>query len=412
MAANHRNLEIERLRAVAVLMTVLVHVPFKQLFHPFFYSSFTGVDLFFVISGFVVTLSFLPTLPQETAPTAIGRLESSKHAIIAFYLRRLFRIAPSAFFYIALYWLAAALMQETGSNASIAKPGDIVREGVAFAGGIYNYAMVAGAIPTNLSHYYSLSIEEHFYLLAPLLLVLSGRTAYRLAACAVGVGLVLFVARPMTSGSIADLSHTRFDELFYGVIVALLLSKYRSLSLWRADSLLAATPSAVAALMQRPRARAVFKTVVGLFLCGVLILLPGVLNTDILGGESHAFYFSSAAFCGYGIVSTALVILASLERGWILQIPVLAPALEYVGSRSYSLYLGHVLLIELYNDLYFRFYERVPDFLKLTRSGYALQFALFLAVALLLAELTYRFVETPFRRAGTTVIRSFREQAA
>lgn len=412
MAFSHKNLEIERLRAIAVLMTILVHTPFKQLFHPQLYSSFTGVDLFFVISGFVVTLSFLPSLPKEPPATAIARIESCKYAIIGFYLRRLFRIAPSAFFYIVLYWVAAILMKDSGSNADIARPGDIVREGVAFAAGIYNYASAAGAVPRNLWHYYSLSIEEHFYLLAPLLLVLCGRTSYRLVACAVGVGIVLFVARPMTSGSIATLSHTRFDELFDGVIVALLVEKYRPSSVWRAETLLAAAPAALVALMGRPWARAAFKTSVGLLLCAVLILLPGVLNTDILGGDSHAFYFSSAAFCGHALVSTMLVVLASLERGWIMQIPILAPVLEYVGSRSYSLYLGHVLLIEVYNDLYFRFYEHIPDFFKLTRPGYALQFALFLVIAMLLAELTYRFVETPFRRVGTTVVRSLREQAA
>ncbi|MGF6995092.1 hypothetical protein [Paraburkholderia sp. GAS32] len=48
---SHKNLEIERLRAVAVLLTIIVLAPFKQLFSPHLYSPFTGVDLFFVISG-------------------------------------------------------------------------------------------------------------------------------------------------------------------------------------------------------------------------------------------------------------------------------------------------------------------------------------------------------------------------
>ncbi|WP_250499869.1 acyltransferase [Caballeronia sp. GAWG1-5s-s] len=407
-----KNSEIERLRAVAVLLTILVHAPFKQLFHRYLYSSFTGVDLFFVISGFVVSQSLLTTLPTPLGNTPVQRLERSRQPILAFYLRRVFRIAPSAFFYIFLYWIVAYVMSATGSIATFARPADIFREGVAFAGGIYNYAMVFGGIPTSMSHYYSLSIEEHFYLLAPMLLVLCGRTSYRLAVCAIGVALVLFVARPLTSVSIADLTHTRVDELLYGVIIALLIHKYRYLPLWRYHTLAGDNVAASPGLMRvlhGPRLRALLKTTVGIALCALLALLPGVLNTDVLGGGSGQFYFSSAAFCGYALVSVALVILASLERGWILNIRWLAPVLEYIGARSYSIYLGHVLLILVYNDLYFRFYERIPDFLKLTRVGYLIQFAVFLLLALALAEVTYRIVETPCRDFGKRVIRNFLE---
>ncbi|CAD6540514.1 O-acetyltransferase OatA [Paraburkholderia kirstenboschensis] len=412
---SHKNLEIERLRAVAVLLTIMVHAPFKQLFSPYLYSSFTGVDLFFVISGFVVSRSFLATLPDALGASPVERLERSKQSIIAFYLRRVFRIAPSAFFYIFLYWILALVMKATGSVALFARPADVFREGIAFAGGIYNYAMAYHSIPTNMAHYYSLSIEEHFYLLAPLLLVLCGRTSYRLAASAVGVGLVLFVARPMTSISIADLSHTRFDELLYGVIIALLVHKYRHLSVWRFQSIAdggTVHSSALVNMLRHPCTRSVLKALIGFALCALLALLPGVLNTDILGGSSTQFYFSSAAFCGYALVSVALVTLASLERGWILNIRGLTRLLEYIGGRSYSIYLGHVLLLLVYNDLYFRYYENIPDFIKLTRAGYVLQFALFLAVVLALAESTYRLVEKPCIGVGKRVIGSVTEARA
>ena len=408
-----KNLEIERLRAVAVLMTIIVHAPFKQLFHPYLYSSFTGVDLFFVISGFVVTLSFIPTLPQNSAPSPIARLTDNKDAIIAFYLRRLFRIAPSAFFYIGLYWIVAVVMQATGSNAGLAKPADIFREGIAFAGGIYNYAMVAGAIPTNMSHYYSLSIEEHFYLLAPMLLVLSGTRAKRLLSLSIGAAIVLFIARPLTPGSIANLSHTRFDELFYGAIIALLVNKYKNLNIWHYHKLKShAENSKLLTILANSRIRALLKNTTGIILCMLLATLPGVINTDILGGGSGQFFFSSAAFCGYAMISVTLVVLASLEKGWILQIPIISTEHEYIGSRSYSLYLGHVLLIEIYNDIYFRFYEKITPFLKLTQIGYAIQFLIFLSTALLLAEITFRTIETPFRKAGAKIIKSYKETSA
>jgi peptidoglycan/LPS O-acetylase OafA/YrhL len=409
-----KNLEIERLRAVAVLLTVFVHVPFKQLFSPYLYSPFTGVDLFFVISGFVVTLSFLDTLPQALANSPMERLRASKQSVIAFYLRRLFRIAPTAFFYIFIYWVTAVLMKASGSVSGFARPADIFREGIAFAGGVYNYAMVYGAIPTNMSHYYSLSIEEHFYFLAPILLVVCGRTYARLSAAFLGVFLVIFVARPMSSVSIANLSHTRFDELLYGVIIALLVREYRHSRIWRYDDFLVGVSgrSFFLRVLMKPPVRQLAKTATGFSFCMLLALLPGVINTDLLGGSSDRFFVSSAAFCSYAFISVVLVVLASLERGWIFEIPLVSKLLEGIGARSYSIYLGHVLLILVYNDLYFRFYEDIPIFLKLTTAGYAIQFSAFLIVMFGLAEITYAFVERPFRHLGAKVIASLDGAAA
>ncbi|SAL06136.1 acyltransferase 3 [Caballeronia calidae] len=402
-----KNLEIERLRAIAVLLTILVHVPFKEQLNPYLYSSFTGVDLFFVISGFVVATTFLRTLPPSLGSTSLERLKNSQREIVEFYLRRVFRIAPCAFFYIALYWLVAWIMAATGSIEGYATPQDIFREGVTFAGGIYNYAMVYGGITTHLAHYYSLSIEEHFYLIAPILLVLCGSTSRRLVALGIGVALVILVARPLTTVNIANLSHTRFDELFYGVILALLVPKFKHVLIRESDLLkraaldLPSFPHAALSLACRPLG----KTLIGLALCALLALLPGVTNTKVLDNTSGSFYFSvsGAAFCSYAAVSVILVTLASLERGWILPIPGISTLLEYIGTRSYSLYLGHMLIIYVYNDLYFRLYEYVPDALRLTRIGYVTQSTAFLLIAILLAELSYRLIETPFRSVGRQV---------
>ena len=162
------------------------------------------------------------------------------------------------------------------------------------------------------------------------------------------------------------------------------------------------------------RCKRLVKIAVGVTLCSLLALLPGVTNTEVLDGTTGPFYFSvsSAAFCSYAAVSVALVALASLERGWILPIPGLSTVLEYIGTRSYSLYLGHMLIIYVYNDLYFRWYERIPDLLRLTRLGYTLQCVAFLVLASGLAEFSYRCIETPFRKAGRDLTRSLTETFA
>ncbi len=61
-----RNIEIERLRGVAVTMVIVTHGIFLHLFPVFMRRSFNGVDLFFAISGYVVTLSLLKLLPPST----------------------------------------------------------------------------------------------------------------------------------------------------------------------------------------------------------------------------------------------------------------------------------------------------------------------------------------------------------
>jgi peptidoglycan/LPS O-acetylase OafA/YrhL len=157
-----------------------------------------------------------------------------------------------------------------------------------------------------------------------------------------------------------------------------------------------------------PSVRPLVKTLIGLSLCVLLAVLPGVTNTRVLDGSTGQFYFSisNPAFCSYAAVSVILVALASLERGWIVPIPGLSSFLEYLGARSYSLYLGHMLIVYVYNDLYFQLYECVPDILRLTRAGYMLQSASFFLAAICLAEFSYRFIETPFRNVGRHVSRS------
>lgn len=398
-----KNLEIERLRAVAVLLVVLVHVPFKQLLPIYLYSSFTGVDLFFVISGFVVSGSFMRSLPVLAEPTWHDRLRSNKNRIVAFYLRRVFRILPSALTYAVLYCVASIWLKANGSISELARPGDVFREVIAILSGFYNYALVSGAVTANLAHYWSLSVEEHFYFITPFLLVVCANARQRVATLLVAILLVLLVFRPLTSGPIMNLSHARFDSLFYGVLLSILLRYYKSLGFWdfkslnRADR--AVSASGIARFMLSDHARPVLKTTVGLVFCAILALLPGVTNTAIVGG-SGSFYTASAGLIAYSFVSVILVMLASLERGWILDIPVLRRVFEYIGSRSYAIYLSHLLLIQLYNDLYFRFYEMVPPFLKLTRAGYVWQSAAYLAVVVVVSEISYRLIETPFINMG------------
>ncbi|CAE6923463.1 hypothetical protein R69608_04229 [Paraburkholderia nemoris] len=405
-----KNLEIERLRAVAVLLVMYAHAPFNRLFTPYLYSTFTGVDLFFVISGFVVSRSFMRSISDIGGLDLTTRISESRNQVIAFYLRRVFRIAPSASLYVVIIFLVSVLLRLDGSTSPFAHPANIFREVVAIYGGVYNYALAAGAVTDNLAPYWSLAVEEHFYMIAPILLIVCARRQQRIAVLLAGIAIVLTVFRPLTSGNIINVSHTRFDALFYGVLISVLFerhSRIRMANLERLHSRDTASHIRLPAILVSSRFRPALKTAIAFGACAMLALLPGVTNTALLDGTaSPNFDTSSAALLSYEFVSVALVLLATLSRGWIFDIPLLRSVLEYVGSRSYAVYLAHWVVIQTYNDLFFRYYEEIPEFLKLTRTGYCIQFAVYAAVSFLLAEASYRIVERPFIRMGSVILTS------
>lgn len=399
-----KNLEIERLRAFAVLLVVYAHAPFAQLFSPFLYSTFSGVDLFFVISGFVVSGSFIRSLPPLGGLAIERRLVACRAPVVSFYLRRLFRIVPSASFYALLCLTASVLLKDDGSVSGFAHPQDVAREIVAVFGGVYNYALAAGAVTQNLAPYWSLSVEEHFYLIAPILLVVSASQRSRVLVVCTCIVIVLVVFRPMTAGNIINVSHTRFDALFYGVLLTLFMQRRGANAHGASLRSILAGARIPGFILRSASLRGLVKTVLVAMLCAALALLPGVTNTALLDARAGPnFDTSSFALMSYELVSVILVWLAALNRGWIFDIPLVRTALEYVGSRSYAIYLAHWVVVQCYQDLFFRYYELLPDPLKLTRTGYGLQFAVYVAATLLLAEMSYRLIEKPFIGAGRRV---------
>jgi peptidoglycan/LPS O-acetylase OafA/YrhL len=148
--------DIEGLRAIAVIAVVLAHagVPFAR-------GGYVGVDVFFVISGFLIT----SYLWREAATT--GRI-----GIVAFYARRALRLLPAAVLVVGATLLAAWLWLPPLRLRSIA--------GDALAATVYglNYRLAGqgtdyfavDAAPSPLQHFWSLAVEEQFYLVWPLLL--------------------------------------------------------------------------------------------------------------------------------------------------------------------------------------------------------------------------------------------------
>ncbi|MGH3350963.1 MAG: acyltransferase family protein [Nocardioides sp.] len=342
-----KRLEIQALRTAAVLGVVLFH-----LWPEAIRGGFAGVDVFFVISGFLITSH----LVREAAKPGGVRLG-------AFWARRIRRLLPVALLVlvcsaVATYVLVPeALWQQ------------FLRETVAAAFYVENWQLSWAAVdylaaedpPSPAQHYWSLSVEEQFYILWPLLILAAGlltrrRPALRLPAIRAVIVAVLvgsFAASVHITATDAAaayfVTHTRAWEFAVGGLLAVLpLSLSRAPSRW-------APVLAVAGW-------------------------AGLLGALILFRESLPFPGWVALL---PVVGTALVIWAGVPRGLGAGV-VGNPVVQWVGTVSYSLYLWHWPLIVV-----------VPD------TGPVLgtwpREPLILLATIGLSALSYRFVETPFR---------------
>jgi peptidoglycan/LPS O-acetylase OafA/YrhL len=341
-------LDIEGLRAVAVTMVLVHHTGVGVLS-----GGFAGVDVFFVISGFLITSLLLRELDR-----------SATVSVSAFYARRVRRLLPAASLVIlvtlALGWWVLP---------SSARP-ELGTDGIAAALYVLNWVLAArsvdylaqGAAVSPLQHYWSLSVEEQYYVVWPLAILLavavSRRLGWRprrvlLAVVAVGGLASLAWSLWLTHASPATayfVSTTRVWELAIGSLLAFAAGALRGLT--RRGSVLLAWSG-----------------------------LAAIAWTAVFFSERTSWPGAAALVPTLG---TAAVIAAGCSRHGGGADRVLGlPPLTWVGGRSYGIYLWHWPLIVLA-------LARWPGLPTWTVVGVGL-------LAVPLAVLTKRWVEDPLR---------------
>ncbi|MFO3724932.1 acyltransferase family protein [Pseudomonas sp. HLMP] len=332
--------DIDGLRAVAVIAVFVHHLNTAWL--P---GGFIGVDIFFVISGFLIT-------SQVFAEVREGRFSLRR-----FYQRRINRIVPA---------LATVLLASVVVGAFLLSPVDLMRLNATALFSLlgvsnfyiwitYGNYFAADASEAPLLHTWSLGIEEQFYVVWPLLVVLVYRLAPRHLLLVLGVGVALAVAfSHYATGMFATASYyllpTRFFELMLGGWLGLYLQQPRAIG----------------------RVRAGVCTVLGYLLIGVSLAWLG---------EGAPFPGLNALWPCLG---AALLIYAGAGGA---RSPLLSSRpMVFIGLISYSLYLWHWPLIAYLN------YLGVP--ITLGVGGAVV------VVAVPLSWLSWRYVEVPMRRSG------------
>jgi peptidoglycan/LPS O-acetylase OafA/YrhL len=344
---------LDGLRAIAVLAVVAYHASLDQAPGGFF-----GVDVFFVISGYLVTFLFLARADERRGP---GRADT-----IDFWRRRLMRLVPAALGAVVVSWLVFAAL-------NVRSVGNLTSEALAAMSYVANWFFLFReqsyfetiSQPSPFLHFWSLAVEAQFYLLWPVLLIGAIRFGGRLSAFALAVSLAAISTLVVASlyDPLADPSRA-----YYGTdarVAGLLLG-------------------AALAIVVRPgfSGAGVRAAVEGLGWAGLVTLV--FLVTQV--SEFDSFIYRG----GFFIASTATlgVMLAALHGNnsvaWIL---ALRP-LRWIGERSYSIYLWHWPVFVLTQ----------PQLSIELRSMSLL--AARLGATLILAELSYRLVEMRFRGRG------------
>ena len=303
-------------------------------------GGFIGVDVFFVISGFLIT----GIIARE--------LELGRFSLLGFYNRRIRRIFPALIVVLAAtlvlgwLWMLPGPFAQLGSD-TFASAAFLANIALLLQSGYFDVE----SAKKPLLHLWSLGIEEQFYLAWPLPLMLAVRLRLSLlvAAFVLGIGSFLLNVALIGSDPVATfyLPFTRAFELLTGAVLACGLSRINQAvgaSNWRAA--------------------------IGVLL---IVVAAGLLD-------------SVSAFPGWWallpVVGTALLL--SAPAAWVNRIVLASPPLVWIGLISYPLYLWHWPLLVFMGAIKFG-----P--LSLPERE------LILLASALLAWLTYRFVETPFR---------------
>ncbi|MCL9800789.1 acyltransferase [Pseudomonas sp. AKS31] len=366
--SSKRIMDIEVLRAIAVLGVLFHHlqgslftdpVPLLEKIHGWA-QPWWGVDLFFAISGFVIARSLIPTLQGCTTRREYWQQTRN------FWLRRAFRLLPSAWLWLALMLLACVFLNRSGAFGTLSANLQATLAGVLqyanfrFADSFFHYEYGSSFV------YWSLALEEQFYLLFPLLIVLF-RQRLVWALLALVAVQILSVRTPL-------LMFVRTDALALGVLLAM-WSAQPGYQRWEPT------------FLRRPWAAIATFIAIGSLL--------SFMATDRF--TSAPYRIGSIAVLG-----ALLVWIASYNRDYLMPAGAVQRVLAWVGSRSYGMYLIHIPAYQLVRELIFRLQNAgLPS-----PAGHPIV-TLLLAFGLivLLSELNYRVIEMPMRNRGAALVK-------
>ncbi len=382
---------LDGMRALAVVAVMVYHANSDWLS-----GGFLGVEVFFVISGYLITLLLMAERDRT------GRI-----SLTGFWMRRARRLLPALFVMLFLLLTYTAFFRPD----TLGKIRGDILGGLGYISNWYQIWVGQGYSATGdfapLRHLWSLAVEEQFYLIWPIVMMLILRKAgtRRIAVTArwlamAAITVTVFTALMYHSGRVAECDVTP-DA--YWKIAGRCISKGDGLylsTITRSSGLLVGSAFAMVwrpvAIMRGPlrhKARALDAVaVVGLMLLAFLNWKIHFLTTN--GVDPWLF---RGGFLLTGI-ATVLVIAGVTHPRTIVGRALSTKPVNWVGTRSYGMYLYHWPIYQIIRRV-------AGNGLKLS------EFVIAMVVTALITELSYRFIETPIRRGeAKALIRSWRSE--
>ncbi|MFL1551739.1 acyltransferase family protein [Pseudomonas sp. D47] len=365
---HNKNLEIEALRAIAVFLPVMGHLGNLLFWYPeignWSYGLWAGVDIFFCISGYVIANAFYKTF------YASARLESKATFVkemVSFYIRRAYRIMPSAMLWILIVCALSVTFNQTGIFTTLKAN---IFDGLSVAMFMSNIHFASCYLSTlgnkvcgSNGIYWSISLEEQFYFIFPFLFLLRLRWIFWLAAAVlVGTGIAYF------NLTMLYVLYTRMDGIMLGVCLAIFRNT-----------------AAYSLIEPKFIANSLLKYFTAIALISAILIVPS-------NGGVVPFVFTAVT-----LLCTLTVWLGSYQGGYLFPKGIVRNALAYVGVRSFAIYLVHNPAFWLTREIW----ARVEGVGFQFDSQYDVKFCITaITLIAIFSELNYRFIEKPFRKIG------------
>lgn len=348
---------LDGLRAIAVIGIIIYHLNKQWLT-----GGFLGVDTFFVISGYLITSLLL----FEYESTGIINLKQ-------FWLRRIKRLIPAMLVLVMVVTVATLIF----------KPAEIVNiKQDAFAAIFYvsNWWYIATDVNyfeqfvfMPLKHLWSLAIEEQFYIIFPIVFILllliikkyRNVTLILWIISLVSLLTMIIIGQAQTGHSRVYFgTDTRLQTMLLGVIFAFVWPPFK--------------------LKKNPNH--ILRTIIdsiGVVGIALLLMLFFIVNDDSNWIYNGGFYLISGL--------TLFVIMSAVHPSGYFAKILGNPLFIYIGKRSYSLYLWHFPVISFIHSYYVD--GQLPVYV----------YVVDIILTIILSEMSYRYIETPFRKRGMQV---------
>ncbi len=356
---------LDLLRAVAIVLVIMQHMP-RALFPEWFlhvkYSGWIGVDLFFVLSGYLIGSQLLRPYLQHERPSASQ-----------FYLRRALRVLPAYLVVVVLYFVWPFFREQPN-----------ISPWWRFLTFTQNFGLDL-SVTRAFSHAWSLCVEEHFYLVLPLIvfLLMRRRSVGRACAFAVsvlllGIALRYWIWTHYLQPNLDD--DQRFTILYWKLIY------YPSYM--RLDGLMVGVAIAAVSIFRQDWWKRFTAKGNLLLAAGVTILVAAVwLFQDMTSFAASVIEFPMLAL-GFGLT------VASALSGNSILAKYRVPGATTMATLAYSIYLTHKEVMHMDHELFRSFVQ----------MNAAAGFAIYVPTILLVGIVLYLSVERPFLKLREKLI--------